>query len=570
MTEPTPADKSLRFSSIDEAFTENNTSDSLIEMNALEQKEPAGKDVAEMRSLEALDTENLEDGTGSVTEVDGRRKSRSSQTQSYDIHKGIAESAMDISLLTANANQLRLLLSYNEKSDTFVACIALVISSLVLQVAVASGVIIIKSYPRSKPNPRIHKLKICTSILVSVITVINILVASLLASVHYNLNSNHYRWSVHSTPRSCSVKMTSTTIYRTKSADSANPNRDHQVEEGGPISNGTSRTLTEELTYDSAGSEYYLALSYNGYDFFRCVVEIALSVSFLAANSNLLRLLVSFKETETFIATEVLVTISIVLQVLVAITVVTITQMNDPSRYAKMKACAVTGAILIALVNLLIPFMINVEHSRIDFGEIYRSFADKPGQQPEPSRRSPTRYDKPHQHVEHAGNRGVRIFTGSEKQSKVFCNPVIFNQDATRVQPYQENDWDNNETTPNYVADRTVNGSDRDRDSGRYDVRRSVLENALNVAFLAANANQLRLLRSANSERADMISYQTIFALLIVSLILQILNCVAMLMMSTYTSQRWPLLRTLACIVATVIALLNLGVVTLLNVLLET
>ncbi|XP_061510398.1 uncharacterized protein LOC133392803 [Anopheles gambiae] len=194
---------------------------------------------------------------------------------------------------------------------------------------------------------------------------------------------------------------------------------------------------------------------------------------------------------------------------------------------------------------------------------------------PEPSRRSPGRYNRPspppHQHVEHAGNRGVRIFTGSEKQSKVFCNPVIFHQDAIRVQPYQENDWDNNETTPNYEADRAVNGSDRrDRDNGGYDVRRSVLENALNIAFLAANSNQLRLLGSSNSERQETVSYQTIFALLIVSLVLQILNCVAMLMMSTYTSQRWQLLRTLACLVATVIALLNLGVVTLLNVLLET
>ncbi|XP_050078575.1 uncharacterized protein LOC126565436 [Anopheles maculipalpis] len=194
---------------------------------------------------------------------------------------------------------------------------------------------------------------------------------------------------------------------------------------------------------------------------------------------------------------------------------------------------------------------------------------------PEPSRNSPTRgeritrYDQPHQRVEHAGNRGVRIFTGSEKQSKVFCNPVIFNQDATRIQPYQENDWENNETTPNYVADRVVNGSDRNG-TGGYDVRRSVLENALNIAFLAANSNQLRLLSTTNTERQETVSYQAIFALLVVSLILQILNCVAMLMMSTYTIQRWPLLRTLACIAATVIALVNLVVVTMLNVLLET
>ncbi|XP_041779257.1 ninjurin-1-like [Anopheles merus] len=154
-----------------------NTNDSLIAMNA--QAEPGVTDLVEMRRLEPLELGYAEDGTASVSEVDGRRKTRASQTQTYDIHKGIAESAMDISLLTANANQLRLLMTYNEKSHTYVACIALVISSLVLQIFVASGVIIIKSYPRSKPNRRIHKLKVCTSILVSIITVINILVASL-------------------------------------------------------------------------------------------------------------------------------------------------------------------------------------------------------------------------------------------------------------------------------------------------------------------------------------------------------------------------------------------------------
>ncbi|ETN66166.1 hypothetical protein AND_002053 [Anopheles darlingi] len=131
----------------------------------------------------------------------------------------------------------------------------------------------------------------------------------------------------------------------------------------------------DQPTYESASSEYYLALSYNGYDFFRSVIEISLTVSFLAANSNLLRLLVSFKETETFIASEVLVTLSIVMQILVGITIVTITQVNDPSRYMKMKAFAIAGAIIISVVNLMIPFIINVEHSRIDLDEIYRSYA---------------------------------------------------------------------------------------------------------------------------------------------------------------------------------------------------
>ncbi|XP_053672115.1 uncharacterized protein LOC128722476 [Anopheles nili] len=167
--------------------------------------------------------------------------------------------------------------------------------------------------------------------------------------------------------------MTSATVYRMKQGNSISSSH---LEGSVPVENDTTSSPSEGSTYsDSAASEYYLAFSYNGYDCFRSVVEIALSVSFLAANSNLLRLLVSFKETESFIASEVLVTISIVLQILVAVSIVTITQVNDPSRFAMMKACAVTGAIIISLVNLLIPFMINVEHARIDFGEIYRSYA---------------------------------------------------------------------------------------------------------------------------------------------------------------------------------------------------
>ncbi|XP_058120987.1 uncharacterized protein LOC131262908 isoform X2 [Anopheles coustani] len=169
--------------------------------------------------------------------------------------------------------------------------------------------------------------------------------------------------------------MTSPTVYRVKQSDSAVP----VSHLGGIVPTGNEippSGLEDSTTYDSAESEYYLALSSNGFDCFRSIVEIALSVSFLAANSNLLRLLVSFKETETFIASEALVTVSIVLQILVAICIITIT-VNDPSRYVKMKACAVTGAILISLVNLLIPFIINVEHSRIDFRELYRTYGEQ-------------------------------------------------------------------------------------------------------------------------------------------------------------------------------------------------
>uniref|UniRef100_A0A182LZU8 Ninjurin n=1 Tax=Anopheles culicifacies TaxID=139723 RepID=A0A182LZU8_9DIPT len=166
MAEPTRNGATL--APIDEKKAEI-SKDSLIEMG---ESDPAAKDQIEMSAM-------YNEKVAARSEVDGRRKQRAIQTESYDIHKGIAASAMDISLLTANANQLRLLMTYNEKSHTYVACVALVITSLVLQIIVAIGVIIQKSYPSSKRNHRIHQLKVCTSIVVAIITVINILVASL-------------------------------------------------------------------------------------------------------------------------------------------------------------------------------------------------------------------------------------------------------------------------------------------------------------------------------------------------------------------------------------------------------
>lgn len=65
--------------------------------------------------------------------VDGRRGNNASI---YHTKKSVAEGMMDISLLTANANQLKFLLSYNQKSTTFWPAIVLIGLSLILQVLV--------------------------------------------------------------------------------------------------------------------------------------------------------------------------------------------------------------------------------------------------------------------------------------------------------------------------------------------------------------------------------------------------------------------------------------------------
>ena len=82
--------------------------------------------------------ESIGETSNSVETVDGR------PSHTYEIQKGVAESAMDISLLTANANQLRLLITYNYDSKTYVACIAFVILSLFLQIFIAVAFIIIR------------------------------------------------------------------------------------------------------------------------------------------------------------------------------------------------------------------------------------------------------------------------------------------------------------------------------------------------------------------------------------------------------------------------------------------
>ncbi|XP_038113693.1 uncharacterized protein LOC6036180 isoform X2 [Culex quinquefasciatus] len=129
---------------------------------------------------------------------------------------------------------------------------------------------------------------------------------------------------------------------------------------------------TSDPLYYSAGSsesQYQLRFSYSDYDLYRSVVEITLNVSFLAATSNQLRLLISFRETEHFVVSTVLVTAALILQLLIAINVVTIA-MNDQFRWMKLKAFTSIGAILLTVVSILIPFVMNAEHSTVDFLEI--------------------------------------------------------------------------------------------------------------------------------------------------------------------------------------------------------
>lgn len=67
-----------------------------------------------------------------VDEIDGRKGGKSY----YHSKKSVAEGMMDISLLTANANQLRFLIFYNANSPTFYPAFTLIIMSLLFQIVI--------------------------------------------------------------------------------------------------------------------------------------------------------------------------------------------------------------------------------------------------------------------------------------------------------------------------------------------------------------------------------------------------------------------------------------------------
>lgn len=74
-----------------------------------------------------------------MTEIKGQDVAdgkNSNAANFYKANKSTAEGMMDISLLTANANQLKFILSYSQKSKTFYPALALITLSLVLQVTV--------------------------------------------------------------------------------------------------------------------------------------------------------------------------------------------------------------------------------------------------------------------------------------------------------------------------------------------------------------------------------------------------------------------------------------------------
>ncbi|XP_037721295.1 ninjurin-1 [Drosophila subpulchrella] len=96
---------------------------------------------------------------------------------SYAANKNVAEGLMDIALLSANANQLRFLITYNDKASTYVYSMIMVILSLVLQLLVGIMLIFKRRLKRFK-NRSYERTNDLLVMGVFMITVVNILLAA--------------------------------------------------------------------------------------------------------------------------------------------------------------------------------------------------------------------------------------------------------------------------------------------------------------------------------------------------------------------------------------------------------
>lgn len=90
--------------------------------------------------VEIMEMKGGDDNAGQDV-VDGPRNRQNNSSNMLISKKSAAEGMMDISLLTANANQLKFILYYNQESKMFYPTLALIILSLILQVAV--GILLI-------------------------------------------------------------------------------------------------------------------------------------------------------------------------------------------------------------------------------------------------------------------------------------------------------------------------------------------------------------------------------------------------------------------------------------------
>ena len=114
---------------------------------------PSSSTTITTRSVNSSDTSEISDKCGEndnhTTEltknirnpVEKSYKNGTDENNSYAGNKNAAEGLMDIALLSANANQLRFLITYNHDASTFYVSITLVAVSLIMQIMVGIALI---------------------------------------------------------------------------------------------------------------------------------------------------------------------------------------------------------------------------------------------------------------------------------------------------------------------------------------------------------------------------------------------------------------------------------------------
>lgn len=99
-----------------------------------------------------------------VVDAARRRNQVTSNVSFYNSKKSAAEGMMDISLLTANANQLKFILCFNQTSRTFYAALSLIVLSLVLQVSIGILLIFRVSFDVQHPSFSCFSLSLVSSV----------------------------------------------------------------------------------------------------------------------------------------------------------------------------------------------------------------------------------------------------------------------------------------------------------------------------------------------------------------------------------------------------------------------
>lgn len=122
-----------------------------------------------------------EDAAASVDATDKKFHPRNArQSNTFAAKKTVAQGMMDVALITANANQLRYLIEYQQDSPTFHLILSLIIISLLLQIAVGVSLIFKGRFDMKGMSKSINAERINNYVVVGVflITIINVFIAS--------------------------------------------------------------------------------------------------------------------------------------------------------------------------------------------------------------------------------------------------------------------------------------------------------------------------------------------------------------------------------------------------------